>query len=72
MEFYNKFCGQIPGLAKRVVLSSRRRSNNYLELPRENISGNMMLHIDHALHEFFFIFEQITHLHIELTKKLRK
>ena len=53
MEFYDKFCGQIPGLAKRVVLSSRRRSNNYLELPTENISGNMMLHIDHALHEFF-------------------
>ena len=28
---------------KQILLSPRGKSNNYLELPRENVSGNMML-----------------------------
>ena len=43
MEFYDKFCGYIPGPFERGLLSPRRRSNNYLELPRENGLGNSIL-----------------------------
>ena len=35
----SKICGKIPGPVKRILLSTKWRSNNYLELPRENVSG---------------------------------
>ena len=40
----------------RVLLSSRQRSNNYLELSKENVLGNMMLpHWPYFTWKFFMI-----------------
>ena len=40
----DKFCGVIPGSVEIVVLRPRIRCDNYLYLPRENVSGNTILH----------------------------
>ena len=43
MKFYDKFVDRLKDLSKESWLSPRGRSNNYLELPIENVSGNMMV-----------------------------
>ena len=43
MEFYDKFVDRFQDLSKESLLSPRGRSNNYLELPVENVSGNIMV-----------------------------
>ena len=37
----------------KILLSARQRSNNYLELSKENIFGMWCYHINHALLESF-------------------
>ena len=36
IAFYNKFVGRLQGLSK-ILESARQRSNNYLELSKENV-----------------------------------
>ena len=45
MDFYDKFVDRHEDLSKvkSPAVSARQKFNNYLELSKENISGNMML-----------------------------
>ena len=50
----SKNYGYILGPLKRILLTPRGRFNNYFELPRENVSGNMMLsHWPYLTWKFF-------------------
>ena len=45
MEFYDKFVDRHQDLSKvkNPAVSAKQKFNNYLELSKENIFGNMML-----------------------------
>ena len=51
MEIYGKLVDRFHDLSKVKNPAARQRSNNYLDLSKENVLRNMMLSYDHALLE---------------------
>ena len=60
MQFYDKFVDRFQDLSKvKILLPARQRSNNYLELSKENVLGNVMVsHWMYFTWKFFMIWSQ--------------